>query len=66
MTQIMDKLVNQEIINKNLILLAGSTIMAAGALILRPTLFIIAVKTLGFTAGGVLKGKLLTDIYKLA
>jgi hypothetical protein len=58
-TMITDELVNQvrEIIDKNLILLAGSTIMAAGVSTLLPTLIIVAVNTLGFTSAGVLPGK---------
>ena len=53
------RLLNQvrDIIRKNLYLLAGNTFMAAGLLTLLPTLIVTTVNILGFTAGGVLKGK---------
>ena len=58
-TIITQELVNQvkKIIDKNLILLAGSTLMAAGVSTLLPTLIVLAVNTLGFTSAGVLQGK---------
>ena len=59
------RLLNQvrDIIRQNLYLLAGSTFMTAGLLTLLPTLIVTAVNILGFTAGGVLKGKHLLPIY---
>lgn len=60
-TMITVELVNQvkKIINKNLNLLAGSTLITAGVLTLLPTLILIAVNILGFTSAGVLQGKYL-------
>lgn len=58
---ITSELLNQvrEIIDKNLILLGGSALMAAGLSTLLQTLVITAVNTLGFTSAGVLQGKYL-------
>ena len=53
------ELINQVtiLVLQNPILLAGRTLMVAGVSSLLPTLSVIAVKTLGFMTGGVLKGK---------
>ena len=53
------ELINQVtiLVLQNPILLAGRTLMVAGVSSLLPTLSVIAVNTLGFMTGGVLKGK---------
>jgi hypothetical protein len=69
-TVITRELINQvtEIMRQNRMLLAG-TVLAAGLLTLLPTLVAITVNIVGFTAGGVLHGTVLStltaDIYKL-
>lgn len=48
----------KQILSKNLSLIVGGTFLTAGFLTLLPSLLVVAVNALGFTAGGVLKGSI--------